>query len=939
MKNYTLRKSAIACFVMAVILTGCNGGNESTETATNTDSESAAEQAATTLKLTDMSTTHGVAGDSVTLTINEAVDLNTVVIFGGSEITPDSIDGNTVTFTLPAGTGSGPIALKANDVYSNEDWFSISSDGMKPSKQTLTSDSGTEYHSDYLIVQVKASSDNQENADRLAAMVSGTIAGRESDMNWWQIEVSTDSLTALEALQTTLMADSTVENVVIEPVLQVEAIDWSKDPDLNSQRDRNKLEEAAAYYESAVSSTDGVLPFFVAMGVLETGLDFTLDDFSAYSMNEKEKYSNVTLYGRHADAHIEESASGNHGSNVTGIIAATLGNKGNAGLISALSSSHSGANITVGRSASSISETLKMIKNGATVINWSWGLHKVDHHSTAGDIEQSEVDDAPRNCMGNFVVDNNMSSSQFNPYKTALNKFFSLLETKYPNVVIVTSAGNGYTNAGDTTYRLPSSIVNDQLIVVGAHTSGASFSSGLNEDTLAGQYCFDTETAKTVDVKRAFYSNYGDRVDISASGTIVGFQNNTTASAMGTSYATPAVAATVAMMQSINPELTPSEIKSLLRQSSMPIENEVKLSDGGTDVFTRALTPEESSANAGKGARLDAEAALKAALVSLGTETLDRSEPVDIKVPESGEITQTITVQIPGDASSIYDKADITFLVDVSGSYYDDITTFRNQANALVTEFDSIGNDVTVGVASFSDFDFASYGSSNDYAYSLDLPLTTDHTKVQTTLDNLSILGGGNVGESQLEALYQLATGKDVGWRQNSLPVIFLATDAGFNNSDTDTRYPGHGWAETTAALQAKGIKVFGLMAGGDIADVKEIATETGGETFTLSRNSSEVVSAVASALDLTTQNMSIELQTVGDFAGVVKKIVPTDNPTATNGTAVTNVNPGDTVSFDVTFTKGNFNGSKAHVLSFRLLVNVDGVATIQEVPVTIEIN
>lgn len=128
-------------------------------------------------------------------------------------------------------------------------------------------------------------------------------------------------------------------------------------------------------------------------------------------------------------------------------------------------------------------------------------------------------------------------------------------------------------------------------------------------------------------------------------------------------------------------------------------------------------------------------------------------------------------------------------------------------------------------------------------------------------------------------------------------------------------------------------------MAGGSIDDVHQITDETGGEAFTLSRDSAEVVSAVAAALDLTTQNMNIELEPMGDFAGVVKSIVPTNNPTAPTGTAVTSVNPGDTVSFDVTFTKGNFNGSRSHVITFRLLVNVDGVATIQEIPVTISIN
>ncbi|CAK2344105.1 S8 family serine peptidase [Vibrio crassostreae] len=941
MRKFIVKHNTLTCLVAVALLAGCKDSGGDTSTSNETNGGSDISGSSQSLLLTELSTLNGVAGGQVTITANKNLPADTLIHLSGEILTPLKINGSNATLIIPNEAVSGPLMLEAEGVYSNQDWFTVSADGMKELKSTVTSTSGTEFYSDYLIVRFHPEHDALDNAQRVAALVSGAIVGRESALHWWQIEVNADSYESLESIQYTLTSDSMVDNVMIEPMIQTESISWTADPDLSEQRDRNTLEQAADYYESIVFGTNPILPFFVAMGVFEHGLDFQLADFSTYSANEKTTRNSVTLYGRSASTDTQANAIGNHGSNVTGVIAASLGNGGNAGLISALAESHNGANITVDNRLGFIGQTLKMIRNGATVVNWSWGIHRVEHNSDDSDVQQSEVTNAALTCNGDFVLANKVSTVQFNAISSELSAFFEYIAINYPNVVIVSSAGNGMTSAGDASYRLPTSINSDQLLVVGAHTTGASFPNGKSEDLLASEYCYAGSSESNEAVKRAYYSNYGDRVDISASGTIVGFQNETQALVMGTSYATPAVAATVAMMQSINPQLTPSEITHLLRSSASPIENEVTTSTGLTS-FTRPLSASESSSHSGKGARLNAEFALKAAVTSLGEATLARTEPVTVSVPSGvGEVTQTITIEIPTETSSIYDKADITFLVDISGSYSDDIQTFRSQANELVNEFSTVANDVAVGIASFSDYPIHPYGSSasGDYAYQLDLALTSGQDSIQSTLDNLQIKAGGNGPESQLEALYQLASSREVGWRTNSLPIVFLATDAGFNDADNDVSYPGHGWNDTLQALTDKGIIVFGLMSGGSIADVHQITDETGGEAFTLSRDSAEVVSAVAAALDLTTQNMNIELEPMGDFAGVVKSIVPTNNPTAPDGTAVTSVNPGDTVSFDVTFTKGNFNGSRSHVITFRLLVNVDGVATIQEVPVTISIN
>lgn len=122
---------------------------------------------------------------------------------------------------------------------------------------------------------------------------------------------------------------------------------------------------------------------------------------------------------------------------------------------------------------------------------------------------------------------------------------------------------------------------------------------------------------------------------------------------------------------------------------------------------------------------------------------------------------------------------------------------------------------------------------------------------------------GGDNPESQLEALYQVATGvgrdvnddgdytdfgeltpSSIGWRTGALRVVFFATDAPFHDSDTESSYPGAGSVETVMALQEAGIQVVGLQSGDSSSaqsDILSIVSATGGSSFALSSDSSEI--------------------------------------------------------------------------------------------------
>jgi len=223
---------------------------------------------------------------------------------------------------------------------------------------------------------------------------------------------------------------------------------------------------------------------------------------------------------------------------------------------------------------------------------------------------------------------------------------------------------------------------------------------------------------------------------------------------------------------------------------------------------------------------------------------------------ETKEYTATVTVTDSGGASTVVSAVanptvsktsfvDVVFLVDLTGSYDDDLSTFRTQANEIVLGISSLGNNVQIGLASFLDFPVSPYGSGGDYPYRLDQQLTYLPEFITPALDRLKIGSGADLPESDLEALYQLAT-TDIGWIGSSKKVVLLATDAPFNNSDTDPSYPGHGYAETLAALKSRGIVVYGLVPEGSVIDdVSKIADDTGGKVFTLGAGSAGIVDAI----------------------------------------------------------------------------------------------
>ncbi|MCS6799355.1 MAG: VWA domain-containing protein [Myxococcota bacterium] len=212
-------------------------------------------------------------------------------------------------------------------------------------------------------------------------------------------------------------------------------------------------------------------------------------------------------------------------------------------------------------------------------------------------------------------------------------------------------------------------------------------------------------------------------------------------------------------------------------------------------------------------------------------------------------------VDLPLEVELGLERADVVILVDVTGSMGGEIGEIRQRLrDRIVPAVRGAIPDARFAVASFADFPIAPYGSDGDLPFQLLLPLSADVARVQAAVNRLRLQAGGDGPESQVEALYQLATGEGFApWvppapgcpaagrgyaclRTDALPIVLLVTDAPFHNGPggaepyTRVRPAPHRYEEARDALRALGARVIGLNSGDPdaAAHLRVLARDTG---------------------------------------------------------------------------------------------------------------
>ncbi|MGN8342676.1 S8/S53 family peptidase [Pseudomonas sp. SMV71] len=488
---------------------------------------------------------------------------------------------------------SGPLWLEDGARQSNAAWLTLRNSHVVaagPDEVAKNMDGLTTYVN-LVSLLIEENHDGRQEAERLAEKYGAKVVGSIAPLNLYQLRLPATDLMQRDALVLRLGSETSVDAVVIEESAaeeteQAAAPQDPKKPAPDSDEwAANRFLDGVNYYLRRIPGRqDPIRPQPVRIGLIERDVDFDTADFADYV--GACSAPRTCVYARDADK------PDNHGTTVAGILAARWNDGGNSGLLRGLDPASGGFEVIVERNSdagitANIAASVNLVEDGVRVLNWSWGIHRVGAKNVKGD----EVDSLLR------------SGIAMGGYEELLEEFFLWLRKEHPDVVVVNSAGNGSSFSGSDEYRLPSSFITEQLLVVGGHQRSERAGIAVDDPTYA--------------VKRSS-SNIDMRVDITAAACT---HASTTEAGQdgavhcGTSYATPMVTGLVAAMLSINPQLQPEQLRMLLRRSAMTIGDNHDFERMDAEDLTAPILPSErnyqlNDKDVGRSARLDMYKAL-----------------------------------------------------------------------------------------------------------------------------------------------------------------------------------------------------------------------------------------------------------------------------------------------------------------------------------------
>lgn len=190
---------------------------------------------------------------------------------------------------------------------------------------------------------------------------------------------------------------------------------------------------------------------------------------------------------------------------------------------------------------------------------------------------------------------------------------------------------------------------------------------------------------------------------------------------------------------------------------------------------------------------------------------------------------------------------DVYFLMDTTSSMNDEIDGLRDALSRTILP--SVRAEVAsswFGVGGFEDFPYSPYGGASDRPFYQLGATGASIDDAQRAVDAYVTRWGNDRPESHVAALYALSTGAPLGhgvpaapacagrgygcFREGSVPVIVILTDAPAHNFPTATVAGAPTWEQALAGLNGLGARVVGVSSG-DAAShhfLSEAARQTG---------------------------------------------------------------------------------------------------------------
>jgi hypothetical protein len=251
-----------------------------------------------------------------------------------------------------------------------------------------------------------------------------------------------------------------------------------------------------------------------------------------------------------------------------------------------------------------------------------------------------------------------------------------------------------------------------------------------------------------------------------------------------------------------------------------------------------------------------------------------------MKPGESAQVTKT--VDVPEFPRSL----DLMLIVDLTGSYSDDLPRIKSLAPGIFDDVRATASDSQFGLSTFVDFPFSPWGELGEWGYRLEQQLTRERTSWLAAVNAMTSRFGNDEPESQYEALYQAVTGagrempattdgdyddrgeikpgQQGAFRVQTQKVIAITTDSSFHrsgDSGSSFSYPGPSRDAVVDALNARNIRVISIKAPGTTTQMDDIAAATRGAVVTTSNTSAEIGRAITSGLDVLKFNIRPEPQ------------------------------------------------------------------------------
>lgn len=184
---------------------------------------------------------------------------------------------------------------------------------------------------------------------------------------------------------------------------------------------------------------------------------------------------------------------------------------------------------------------------------------------------------------------------------------------------------------------------------------------------------------------------------------------------------------------------------------------------------------------------------------------------------------------------------DVVVVMDTTGSMGSAIYGAKQVAINYIDDLANQGIDYRAAVVEYKDKRY------DPYASRLDLNFTTDQTAIFNAINALSAYGGGDIPEDVYSGLI---TAINLSWRDGAKKVILLMGDAGPNDPEPGTGYTLSSVVNAANAVDPASIYAIRVGSNGYMRSAfQQLADGTGGVTFDTNYSSTNVITAILSAL------------------------------------------------------------------------------------------